>query len=147
MRDTRAVFHKVGSIGQNPPGIKRATRTRCTTVLEHLDATTAPIRRRGVVAFRGTEDLYGHQASIRSTYQPFDDLVGSGEHDSFSQVFCVRERSLHLVDSFPEYREVPRGHFELVQLIYCCGICGISKSAGEIVENSLTRLLSRGLRR
>src|SRR5258708_23601943 len=47
------VTHKlvVLSIGQKTREIKRATRTRGTRVSEHLDATTAPIRRRGVVAF------------------------------------------------------------------------------------------------
>jgi hypothetical protein len=52
MRETRVFLTQVVlSIGQNPREINRATRTRCTTVLEHLDATTAPIRRRGLVAF------------------------------------------------------------------------------------------------
>jgi hypothetical protein len=53
MRETSMVTHKLIllSIGQNPREINRARRTRCTAVREHLDATTAPIRRRGVVAF------------------------------------------------------------------------------------------------
>jgi hypothetical protein len=44
------------SIGQNPRGINQARQSRSTKVEVHLNATTAPIRRRGVVAFRGTED-------------------------------------------------------------------------------------------
>ena len=47
------VTHKlvVLSIGQKTRDLNRATRTRGTRVSEHLDATTAPIHRRGVVAF------------------------------------------------------------------------------------------------
>jgi hypothetical protein len=49
----QVVSHKIVllSIGQKTREIKRARRTRSTTVLGHLDATTAPICRRGVVAF------------------------------------------------------------------------------------------------
>jgi hypothetical protein len=45
MRETRVIITQVVlSIGQNPREIKRAKRTRCTTVREHLDATTAEDR-------------------------------------------------------------------------------------------------------
>jgi hypothetical protein len=40
----QVVFLQVGSILQKTRDIKPARRTRCTTVREQFDATTAPIR-------------------------------------------------------------------------------------------------------
>jgi hypothetical protein len=79
------------------------------------------------------------QASSRSAYKPFDDLVGSGEHDSSAQIFLVGKNPLDFVDRLFDVGEVPRGHFKLVELLDCRRVCGTGQSFGEIVEHSLPR--------
>jgi hypothetical protein len=88
MRETRAVFHKVGSIGQKTRDLKRATRTRGTRVSEHLDATMAPIRRRGLVAFAARMICAAGLGE-----QPIDDFVDSESLIAEQAIGCFDRRS------------------------------------------------------
>jgi hypothetical protein len=77
--------------------------------------------------------------------QSLDELIGSSEHNRLTQIFFVGKNPLNLVDSLPQVGEVPRSHFELVELLDCRRICGTGKNFGEIVEHSGTRAPSLGL--
>jgi hypothetical protein len=65
--------------------------------------------------------------------QSLDEFIGGSEHDSSAQFFLVFKNSLHLVDSLFDVGEVPRSHFELVELLDCRRVCGTGQSFGEIV--------------
>jgi hypothetical protein len=66
--------------------------------------------------------------------QSLDELIGSSEHNRLTQIFFVGKNPLNLVDSLPQVGEVPRSHFELVELLDCRRVCGTGQSFGEIVE-------------